>query len=121
MTQASKIDTKHVCIEKGEDLNQRTRNCEELTWFGDEMACDSSEVAKFVALDFEALDVNEALNFRGFDLSFCTLYLIKKKRSPNLKPSFHFPDPPIVKTNPSVGCACVCGRECVCERERASD
>ena len=86
MTQASKINTKHVCIEKGEDLNQRTRNCEELTCFGDEMACDSSEVAKFVALDFEALDfealdVNEALNFRGFDLSFCTLYIIKKNEA----------------------------------------
>ena len=81
MTQASKINTKHVCIEKGEDLNQRTRNCEELTWFGDDMACDSSEVAKFVALDFEALDVNEALNFRGFDLRFCTLYIIKKNEA----------------------------------------
>ena len=81
MTQASKIDTKHGCIEKGEDVNQRTRHCEELTWFSDEMACDSSEVAKFVALDFEALDVNEALNFRGFDLSFCTLYIIKKNEA----------------------------------------
>ena len=88
MTQASKIDTKHVCIEKGEDLNQRTRNCEELTWFGDEMACDSSEVAKFVALDFEALDVNEALNFRGFDLSFCTLYIIKKNEALIWSPHF---------------------------------
>ena len=81
MTQASKIDTKHGCIEKGEDVNQRTRNCEELIWFGDEMACDSSEVAKFVALDFEALDfealdVNETLKLRGFDLRFCTLYII---------------------------------------------
>ena len=81
MTQASKIDTKYVCIEKGEDVNQRTRNCEELTWFGDEMACDSSEVTKFVALDFEALDVNEALNFRGFDLSFCTLYIILENKA----------------------------------------
>ena len=76
MTQASKIDTKHGCIEKGEDVNQRTRNCEELTWLGYEMACNSSEVAKFVALDFEALDVNEALNFRGFNLRFSTLYII---------------------------------------------
>ena len=57
-------------------MNQRTRNCEELTGFGDEMACDSSEVAKFVAVDFEALDVNEALNFRGFNLRFSTLYII---------------------------------------------
>ena len=61
MTQASKIDTKHVCIEKGEDLNQRTRNCEELTWFSDEMACNSSEVAEFMALYFGGLDANEAL------------------------------------------------------------
>ena len=77
MTQASKIDTKHGCIEQGEDVNQTTRNCEELTWFGDERACDSSEVAELVkSLDFEALDVNEALNFRGFDLRFCTLYII---------------------------------------------
>ena len=83
MTQASKIDTKHGCIEKGEDVNQRTRNREDFTWFGDEMACDSSEVAKFVALDFEALNVNEALNFRGFNLRFYTLYIIKK-----MKPSF---------------------------------
>jgi hypothetical protein len=70
MTQALKIDKKHCCIEKGEDVNQRTRTCEELTWFGDEMACDSSEAAKYVALDFKALDVNEALNLRGFNLHF---------------------------------------------------
>ncbi len=54
--------------------------------------CRLNEPCEFVALDLEAFDINEAFIFRGFVLQNCTLYT-KKKLSPHLKPSFHFPDP----------------------------
>ncbi len=69
-------------------MKQRTRECQELTWFGDGMACDASEFTEFVGLDLEALDIKVALDFRAFVLQSCTSYTIKKNEVHNRRPHF---------------------------------
>lgn len=41
-----------------------------------------------MALDFEALDVKIALDFRAFVLQSCTLYTVKKNEALNRRPHF---------------------------------
>ena len=57
---------------------------------------------EFVALDFEALDVKIALDFRAFVLQSCTLYTVKKNEALNRRPHFVSRNPLLI-TGPDMG------------------
>ena len=57
---------------------------------------------EFVALDFEALDVKIALDFRAFVLQSCTLYTVKKNEALNRRPHFVSRNPLIMALSCSV-------------------